>query len=667
MAGSSLRTSRICVEKPPGPQLDRQDRPLEHVEVSLPLLAPAPGFPEPGVVEPAPACQRVATGEVVPHLRQVVTEPFAERSSEARLGTRDRRRGHQAAGGISQDRLGGVPAELPIGAVAGRGLRQLEIDQRHSRLEAERHAHLVGVEEVVVGEIDLEVAIEEAVETGEGAPLHVAPACVQRRRAGELGAQGGTQHRGHVGGRGGRRIGEKTFVPRPIDFGQESPGPAQEGAGTVFARARQAAAGGGGQAAGGLWHGVEQARRLHRPVARIAGEELVGPLARKQHRGAALARQPADQIAGDGGRIGDRLVEMIDQTGPELRHLWSDLDLPEPDSEGQSGGSRVRRVVVEAVDHVVLGGIGDGVTVEVAVALTGGQGGDQGAVEPAAEKGPHRHVGDQLARDRCFEELSQLGDGVGARAARRAVSEARVSPQLDGAGGGAPAQDGAGQEPRDPGQGGARVAGVAEGQVLPQDVEVRLAPQPGIGTQGLDLAGEEQDAARRLGVIERLDAEGIANQPQRPLAPIPDGEGEHAVQALDEALAFIEPPEEQDLAVAGGTEDGAPSFERFAQLAEVVDLAVVAQHEPAVGRFHRLGGPVAEVEDREPHMPQGGLGPRVFEHAPAIGAAVRLQRVHSAHQTRLELSYEPGDSAHGLLYSPLARSGPSRTAANRPR
>src|SRR3546814_8368679 len=68
------------------------------------------------------------------------------------------------------------------------------------------------------------------------------------------------------------------------------------------------------------------------------------------------------------------------------------------------------------------------------------------------------------------------------------------------------------------------------------DTTLRRSVHPrgeiGMREERLDLGSEEQRGAG-LDVVERLDAEAVAGEPQRALAPVPDGEREHAVEALD--------------------------------------------------------------------------------------------------------------------------------------
>src|SRR5690348_15485182 len=64
----------------------------------------------------------------------------------------------------------------------------------------------------------------------------------------------------------------------------------------------------------------------------------------------------------------------------------------------------------------------------------------------------------------------------------------------------------------------------------------------------------------------------------------------------------MRPRLQQDLGVAARAEAAARGFELSAQLAEIVDLAVVDDDVTAVRRSHRLSARGREVDDGEPAM-----------------------------------------------------------------
>ena len=69
---------------------------------------------------------------------------------------------------------------------------------------------------------------------------------------------------------------------------------------------------------------------------------------------------------------------------------------------------------------------------------------------------------------------------------------------------------------------------------MPAGSGSRDTPPP--GEQRLHLRGRADHPAI-VGVVERLDAEGIAGEPEDALALVPKREGEHAAQAREGSLA----------------------------------------------------------------------------------------------------------------------------------
>ena len=64
-----------------------------------------------------------------------------------------------------------------------------------------------------------------------------------------------------------------------------------------------------------------------------------------------------------------------------------------------------------------------------------------------------------------------------------------------------------------------------------QRVAVDLGVEGGVRRQRLQL-GTEEEGPTRPAVIERLDPQPVAHQVQRPLLAVPEGEAEHADEAL---------------------------------------------------------------------------------------------------------------------------------------
>ncbi len=111
---------------------------------------------------------------------------------------------------------------------------------------------------------------------------------------------------------------------------------------------------------------------------------------------------------------------------------------------------------------------------------------------------------------------------------------------------------------------------VAEVAVHPRRVE-RLGHAQ--RQQRLHLRAEEEPPLM-LGPEQRLDAEPVAGDDQFALLRVPQRQGEHAPETVDEGLAVLGVGVEDHLAVAAGAEAVAQLGELLLQLAVVVDLTV---------------------------------------------------------------------------------------------
>ena len=127
-------------------------------------------------------------------------------------------------------------------------------------------------------------------------------------------------------------------------------------------------------------------------------------------------------------------------------------------------------------------------------------------------------------------------------------------------------------------------AGTVLAVVAPERVE--RAVEVFVRAQRLQL-GSPQQPLRTLRIVDRLLAESVADQRQQTLLPIPERDGEHANQSPKRV--FNAPPSktfEHHLRVGRAAPCHARQF--GAQLAVVVDLAVVGDDEAAVRGHHRL-------------------------------------------------------------------------------
>ena len=142
----------------------------------------------------------------------------------------------------------------------------------------------------------------------------------------------------------------------------------------------------------------------------------------------------------------------------------------------------------------------------------------------------------------------------------------------------------------------------------------------------LDLGGEREEPVGREPVVERLDAEPVARGKDRPGLAVVEHEREHAVEPVQAVPPPLGVGVEEHLGVGAGVKGMAGGLELGAQLAVVVDLAVVDDPVAAVGRAHRLVAGRREVEDGEPAVAErdadrsctGGASRAVGEYGNAV-------------------------------------------------
>ena len=155
-----------------------------------------------------------------------------------------------------------------------------------------------------------------------------------------------------------------------------------------------------------------------------------------------------------------------------------------------------------------------------------------------------------------------------------------------------------------------------------------------------------------VGVIQRLDAERIAGEEQRTLQLVPDAESEHAAQVAHHVGAVLEIKAQQHLRVARRAEAVPALLQLSTQLAEVIDLAVEDDPQPAVGRGHRLRAGLTQVDDREPAMREPGTpvgrDPQPFAVRPAAlhRLAHRKQLSALGGRRAQPVRIDTGNSAH---------------------
>ena len=147
----------------------------------------------------------------------------------------------------------------------------------------------------------------------------------------------------------------------------------------------------------------------------------------------------------------------------------------------------------------------------------------------------------------------------------------------------------------------------------------------------------EQEAPGALGVDERLLAETVPRQRERPPLAIEEREREHPVappKRLAQAEGLDRGEEHLGVRMAAPTRCGTLGLEPGPQDRGIVDFAVQGQHVPPAARLHRLVPGLASVDDRQPSKRDPEAVPRVGVDARVVGPA-RTQR--SRHRDRLTL------------------------------
>ena len=190
---------------------------------------------------------------------------------------------------------------------------------------------------------------------------------------------------------------------------------------------------------------------------------------------------------------------------------------------------------------------------------------DDGArVHAPAQQRPHRHVGDQTPRHRAIEQRGQLLDGrLERRGLLRFVLELPVAVNDFGAIAQAQIMR------------GRNLLQTLEGGTLRRDVSVRedmmnrrrigLRLQNRIGKHRFGL-GCEEERVRSGEVIQRLLAQPVAREKERPIGCVPDGKGKHPDQPIQAGRSQVFVQMEDRFGIGSGAEPVALFLEPGAQL-----------------------------------------------------------------------------------------------------
>src|SRR2546423_5041363 len=328
---------------------------------------------------------------------QLVVNPLLDGHAEALLGPVQNFRRHEVAHRALEDVLRLKAAHLQRGGDARDELYQLLVEQRHARFERGGHAHPVNLRQDVAGQVRLAVNVEQFVERFAGADSSGVLLKTQRGEvvAGKLAAEIFRVEQKPVGLCEDGDAVEITFDGVERDVVQ------------VVAPARAVWK----ARAQGLHDPAAQEAREAREaapfgvgdVARVSGEQFVSAVA-GEHDGDVLARELRDHVGRDGGRVGERLVEVPDEFVNDVADVRRDDELRVLRAETLGGEARVLQFVVAVFAEAYREGL-DG-----SVGVARHQADDRARINAAGEERAERHVRDQTYAHGLVKQPAKLFD-----------------------------------------------------------------------------------------------------------------------------------------------------------------------------------------------------------------------------------------------------------------
>lgn len=499
------------------------------------------------------------------------------------------------------------------------------------------HAGDVHLVQHVVGQHGAHVGQQHAVHAGQlvqGAHhvvvargRHGAPAQQARRIAvGVHGGQAGPPGGGIGGGDAGEAVQLAEQVGEAVVAGAGHHAPE---------RPQQGHRAGGGVGLAGAQFGL---------VLPVAAEQLVGPIAAQGH-GHMAARALGQQKGGQRAAVGEGPVHRIQEAGVALGQVGG------AQAEGMVGAADVvgHGLRVGALVEVRIVRVADAEGVQAGV-VPGGQRAHDAAVEPAAEEGAQGHIGQQPQAHRAVHQFAQLHHGLRAGGGRGGDVRGQVVPGAFAHAPGVHVQQASGLQLVHPAQHRVRPGCVVVGEVLRHGVGVHRGGCAQ-GDEGAQFAGEAEHAVVRA-PQQGLDAEAVAGHQQGVVLRIVDGQGEEAVEGVEEVGAAGDEQAQHHLGIGVAAEGVALGLELGAQLGEVEQLAVVHHGVSAARIGEGLMAGRGGVDDAQPAVPQHGAAVR--EHAlivrTAMGdAAQRLLDARAGDRSRSVELVRTGDAAHAAM------------------
>src|SRR5574341_742739 len=171
--------------------------------------------------------------------------------------------------------------------------------------------------------------------------------------------------------------------------------------------------------------------------------------------------------------------------------------------------------------------------------------------------------------------------------------------------------------------------------------------------QGLDLRGKGEPVMVNA-VVEGLDPDAVADQPELPFFGVPEADGEHAAEFVQAVDAPLLEGMDDDLGVRVVRLPSVPAdLDQFSpDLSVVVDLAVEHDLDAVVLVGHGLVRDGRQVDDREAAVPQADLPVRRDPSPSTVRAAMdhgvpHLDEVRLGHRKGTAFINECSDySAH---------------------
>src|SRR5690606_40650756 len=98
-----------------------------------------------------------------------------------------------------------------------------------------------------------------------------------------------------------------------------------------------------------------------------------------------------------------------------------------------------------------------------------------------------------------------------------------------------------------------------------------------VAQESLELRGKRNRAVRQPAVVEGLYPQPVAREKQAAARAIVESKGKHAVETRQAVRAPLPPSANDDLGVSAGTEAVTKILKLGAQLAEIIDFAIVGE------------------------------------------------------------------------------------------